>query len=1833
MEFVGRFGNDVLFSANGFGVVVNEKSNVIAETGELESIVASAAWDKGGTTPSAISLEIANAAMTDLDIHVFADNDRMYTIPKSVQAEAKRALEWHKEHGRGGTPVGMNTARTLAKGGQIGIRKIRHIAKYFPRHEVDKKGKGYKPSEDGYPSNGRIAWALWGGDAAARWASAIVERENKKSASVYEDYEPVSQVNLSAFATKEGLEQSEQEFAIRLFADGSGFDRLYKRGVDGVVSVWDSGEWSDLGESYTKFSEIDAEIDAQPVSKKSFHTPIDTEAALVASAFLDNRPFDSVFVSEINYEESALAADSMDSIDWYEIDAVLAGGADGFTPEERAAAVESQPRDAMGQFAKKGGRVKVNSAGGQSGVIQDIQGTDAVVKLDSGQIVQAAVKDTQAEDTAPAISNNQFGGAPLDVSGILGEPRDSSDPTLAVLDRRLPPLTKDDINALLSDWPAWVADQRAKFKDTPIPTAEVTEGHKAPNAYNDPYLRKWLDEKASGKGKKSYYPNRFWYQPNRPDAIEKKKKRSDVYAIIAAASEITGPESSDIPPVYMAVVAPDDPQAVMDLICLVPASSTSTVPTVFTYKNNKWEQDDRMLTDLKSPTPPPVIVLDDEALDSVLSQINTEDDIEKPQVAAALPEFSNAESSLSIVDKYLASFWSLEFGMLPVTAAGGLDRNRGNAEQLRRYWTHGKGAAKIRWGAPGDWERCYRHLSKYMGPRAKGYCQLRHKEATGMYTSTHAKKDRGNLAVEEVTPIWQCTIISEQELNNILNTESFEHDELYDEGFEPEAEIVVLMQDESIDEFSLVAAGGLDRNRGNAEKLRRYWTIGKGGAKIRWGTGGDWTRCVRHLSKYLGPRAKGYCALRHKEMTGLWTGDKAHRQMYGRKGKGVFAMSDEMILSQEEVVSRSLLLARKAEAKSRVLVASGGYSAPAEPVGSKFRIPVVVPEGIETGDGRKFSLNAISMRELPLPLMWQIKTDEGHYGSVVVGRIDSMERIENGIGNAVGVFDNGDYGREAERLVRGGFIRGISADLDKFEADEDPADASDSGSKGQNKILISKARVMGVTLVPKPAFQECTIELVKEPEEMDSEKKDALVACAAIAASIPVVPPKFWFENPKLAGPTPLTVDDDGRVFGHIAAWHVDHIGLAFGTKPPRSKSQYAYFHTGVVRTQEGDDIPVGQLTLAGGHASLNADARAAAKHYDDTGSAFADVHAGEDAYGIWVSGALRPSTTPEQVRAIRASAPSGDWRPIGGNLELVAVCQVNVPGFPIARARVASGQMYALVAAGASYLARLKDEPELLLAAADDAKARFAAIKSELGLTAGAGCGCCPACGATCDGSCCPNCSIAHTSVEPLYVGPLKKLLADTVGFYFRAHGYHWNVVGEDFAEYHELFGEIYGDVYGSIDPLAENLRKLGAFPQTSLKDFAADSSLADSVLEGGSPKALAADLLMANEALIEELKASFTMMDAANEQGVANFIADRIDAHQKWSWQLASSLSPEDIILVENENPAESFEAVFASLEKEGILVAAGEDFAYIPEKVREKAAEKGQALPDGSFPIRNIKDLKNAVHAYGRAKASKKAAVRKHIIKRAKALGRADLVPDTFNSETIEAQELSAMKAELSTRIHGEQFWADKASELSARFKSLTAAAVEEVVDVPLVDEAEKSGGVDPKFTAKTQPRDAQGRFRDVLARLKQDLGVASLHNVAERIKEVENLDNTGNYQEAAAGARDVIDVVNRIDTKALDPKALSSVRMGASALAEAISNLPLPFQDQAQKVRYSDIPPALRDLMDDMITKVEAKIGSDDAKVATEKLMAFRSGSEVFNQSEISSEMNKLLRLLT
>lgn len=190
------------------------------------------------------------------------------------------------------------------------------------------------------------------------------------------------------------------------------------------------------------------------------------------------------------------------------------------------------------------------------------------------------------------------------------------------------------------------------------------------------------------------------------------------------------------------------------------------------------------------------------------------------------------------------------------------------------------------------------------------------------------------------------------------------------------------------------------------------------------------------------------------------------------------------------------------------------------------------------------------------------------------------------------------------------------------------------------------------------------------------------VAASASAAD----PPASWFQDPQLDGPTPLTVDDDGRLYGHVATWGTCHIGWeGVCVDPPVSESGYAYFATGELKCPDGCQVPVGQVTMDTDHPDTRGvTRREAERHYADTGLVVADIAVGEDEHGIWAAGAVRPSVMEdaERLRALRACGLSGDWRRIGGNLELIAVLAVNTPGFPVAR--VASGRQQALVAAGA---------------------------------------------------------------------------------------------------------------------------------------------------------------------------------------------------------------------------------------------------------------------------------------------------------------------------------------------------------------------------------------------------------------------------------------------------------------------------------------------------------------------------------------------------------------------
>lgn len=196
-----------------------------------------------------------------------------------------------------------------------------------------------------------------------------------------------------------------------------------------------------------------------------------------------------------------------------------------------------------------------------------------------------------------------------------------------------------------------------------------------------------------------------------------------------------------------------------------------------------------------------------------------------------------------------------------------------------------------------------------------------------------------------------------------------------------------------------------------------------------------------------------------------------------------------------------------------------------------------------------------------------------------------------------------------------------------------------------------------------------------------------------IVAAAPILYRAADFTDPKLTEPTPLTVLDDGRIFGHLAIWGTCHRGLPGCVTPPPSYTNYSHFHLGTIDTDEGP-LAAGKITLDAGHAPLSARAQAAIAHYDNTATTVAMARAGEDAHGIWVAGHTVPGITPERLAALKASPLSGDWRQAGGNLELMAALCVNMPGFAVVHPALAAsgGVQTALVAAG---IVRRKAEPK----------------------------------------------------------------------------------------------------------------------------------------------------------------------------------------------------------------------------------------------------------------------------------------------------------------------------------------------------------------------------------------------------------------------------------------------------------------------------------------------------------------------------------------------------------
>jgi hypothetical protein len=372
---------------------------------------------------------------------------------------------------------------------------------------------------------------------------------------------------------------------------------------------------------------------------------------------------------------------------------------------------------------------------------------------------------------------------------------------------------------------------------------------------------------------------------------------------------------------------------------------------------------------------------------------------------------------------------------------------------------------------------------------------------------------------------------------------------------------------------------------------------------------------------------------------------------------------------------------------------------------------VLAVEGITTSDNRYLMPGKIGHRDLPLTLMAQTVTADGHEGAWVAGKITNIwreDRPDLGEGAVAimgsGVFANNEDGQRAFDLLEEEVLRGVSIDFAASEThllDPETLDVLDDGEMDLMDLLSGnfvrgfEGDIMGATLCPFQAFEDATMQIVETPDKVVVASAFPIrkVLTASAAGIAPLNPPKEWFYTEETNGPCPLTVTADGRIYGHLALWNQCHRAVgATCEMAPRSKSGYAYFHTGSLTTLEGEKVNVGRITVgANGHASVSPylGTQGAIEHYDETGTVGAFVRAKDGLYGIWLSGAVRSDCPAEKVRDMEANPPSGDWREENGRLELCAALSVPVAGFPVPRyeaSLVASGadeRVVALVASG----------------------------------------------------------------------------------------------------------------------------------------------------------------------------------------------------------------------------------------------------------------------------------------------------------------------------------------------------------------------------------------------------------------------------------------------------------------------------------------------------------------------------------------------------------------------
>lgn len=602
--------------------------------------------------------------------------ERGFNVPKTLRDSIKDALTTDRDHL---LPHELSIAEEIASGKVVYKEHIEWLQGFFSSIDVQ--------------------YLLHGGDDARQWLNKVDSPESV----VASGFSGRDEWLFFVTGPDENATLAESVYSI-----DPKTEHLY---------LW-NGAWADLG------SVFDSNVESPFIMEVDFTTAKGvaewTMGKHKSEKSIDIRLLDPVEYNIYRKAEFALDYKLLDrATDFITVDT----GEDPSLLRERSKNAQRQARDGSGRFGPTSGPSTAKPAGADDpGATSRAVGTDGK-KPETQQTKQERLK-AKYEDSLKQ----------LDTAKTDDE---------AVQER----IDSTKVRATLEEGTA----------NSPQPSDEFLEEFRRGEAEE-------VDNRDEKNRPKTTFADEASYEPD-PDAVQ--------------PTDISGlPESSRA---FVAIVDKDDHNAVLNLAVL---AKVEAKVYAFVRMNSAWYAAPELLTKFKSTDPPFLVKLEDEGqIASVIEQIDSGDlgaedreeqnqapvNEEEEAIAAAMKSYelsgdeSDARDAVILAsltgnhrlltrEVIIASGLGLldsrsvdDYGTI-LASAGDLEgadvfeSDYAAARRLKRYWLLGPGAAKVRWGTPGDWRRCVRHLSKYMGPRAKGYCQLRHKDANGFFTGDKKNK-------------------------------------------------------------------------------------------------------------------------------------------------------------------------------------------------------------------------------------------------------------------------------------------------------------------------------------------------------------------------------------------------------------------------------------------------------------------------------------------------------------------------------------------------------------------------------------------------------------------------------------------------------------------------------------------------------------------------------------------------------------------------------------------------------------------------------------------------------------------------------------------------------------------------------------------------------------------------------------------------------------------------------------------------------------------------------------------------------------------------------------